>query len=246
MKIFNTPKSISTSLRASAWLLRYPDDSLRNALPAIRSALIEEAAMKPERMAEIDALIGALSMRDTFATESAYIDLFDRGRRTALHLFEHVHGDSRDRGPAMIDLLQTYAAAGLNPTHDELPDYLPMVLEYASTQPSTEARAFLREFTHILRIIFTALLNKNSAIANGYASVIAAIIELAGEKAERVPIAEEPALDEAWEEPEAFAGCSTQGQAKPGQGQPVHFMRTPSPKESASANAAAAREGAIV
>ena len=67
----------------------------------------------------------------------------DRGRATSLHLFEHVHGDSRDRGPAMIDLAQTYEAAGLYLAEGELPDYLPVVLQYASTQPPAQARAFL-------------------------------------------------------------------------------------------------------
>ncbi|MET5021328.1 nitrate reductase molybdenum cofactor assembly chaperone, partial [Burkholderia pseudomallei] len=76
--------------------------------------------------------------------------LFDRGRSTSLHLFEHVHGDSRDRGPAMIDLAQTYEKAGLHLGPAELPDYLPVVLEFASTQPPKEARAFLAEMTHIL------------------------------------------------------------------------------------------------
>ncbi|MCP2937330.1 nitrate reductase molybdenum cofactor assembly chaperone, partial [Salmonella enterica subsp. enterica serovar Typhimurium] len=82
--------------------------------------------------------------------EAAYVELFDRGRSTSLHLFEHVHGDSRDRGPAMIDLAQTYEKAGLYLAEGELPDYLPVVLEFVSTQPAREARAFLGEMTHIL------------------------------------------------------------------------------------------------
>ncbi len=245
MNPFTQPKSISTSLRAIAWLLRYPDDALRDCLPSIRSALHEEGSLKNDRLQEIDALVTALATRGSFAAESAYIDLFDRGRRAALHLFEHVHGDSRDRGPAMIDIVQTYAAAGLNPTDDELPDYLPMVLEYASTQPSAEARTFLREFTHILRAIFSALLDKKNAFGNGYASAIAAIIELAGERAERVQIAPETPIDEAWEEPEAFGGCSSAGQAKPGQPQTVHFVPTTRNKDIATTSKAASHEGAI-
>lgn len=243
MNLFTQPKSISTSLRAIAWLLRYPDDALRDCLPSIRNALHQEGSLKNDRLQEVDALVTALSARGSFKAESAYIDLFDRGRRAALHLFEHVHGDSRDRGPAMIDLLQTYAAAGLNPTDDELPDYLPMVLEYASTQPSSDARAFLREFTHILRAIFSALLDKRNGFGNGYASAIAAIIELAGERVERVQIAPETPIDEAWEEPEAFGGCSSAGQAKPGRAQPVHFVHAPRNKDIAAASTAVSHEG---
>ena len=153
--------------------------------------------------------------------EAHYVETFDRGRGTALHLFEHVHGDSRDRGPAMIDLLQTYEQAGLYLAPGELPDHLTVVLEYASTQPPAQARAFLRELTHILQAIFSALLRRESP----YASVLAAVLELAGEKAQAVKIPDEPTLDESWEEPAAFGGCSTQGQASPGQPQPIQIVR---------------------
>ena len=94
---------------------------------------------------------------DRLAAEADYVELFDRGRATSLHLFEHVHGDSRDRGPAMIDLAQTYEKAGLFLAPGEMPDYLPVVLEYASTQPPAEARAFLGEMAHIFNAIFSAL-----------------------------------------------------------------------------------------
>jgi len=85
-----------------------------------------------------------LSSGDPLDTEAIYVQLFDCGRATSLHLFEHVHGDSRDRGPAMIDLAQTYDKAGLYLAPGELPDNLPVVLEFVSTQPPREARAFLR------------------------------------------------------------------------------------------------------
>jgi nitrate reductase molybdenum cofactor assembly chaperone NarJ/NarW len=83
--------------------------------------------------------------------EARYVETFDRGRATSLHLFEHVHGDSRDRGPAMIDLVQTYEKAGLYLGPEELPDHLCVVLEFASTQPPALARAFLGEMAHILQ-----------------------------------------------------------------------------------------------
>jgi nitrate reductase delta subunit len=132
-----------------------------------------------------------------------------------------VHGDSRDRGPAMIDLGQTYEKAGLVLTEGELPDYLPAVLEFVSTQPAREARAFLAEMAHIFNALFGALRQRDSA----YASVLGALLELAGEKAQPVaPAAEEP-LDESWAEPPVFGGCSTKGQARPGQAQPIHLVR---------------------
>jgi nitrate reductase delta subunit len=149
------------------------------------------------------------------------VELFDRGRATSLHLFEHVHGDSRDRGPAMIDLAQTYEKAGLYLAPGELPDYLPAVLEFVSTQPATEARAFLDEMSHIFNSLFNALQGR----ASPYASVLGALLELAGEKAQPVKIAAEQPLDESWIEPRVFDGCSSQGQARPGQPQPIHLVR---------------------
>jgi nitrate reductase delta subunit len=209
------------TLRALAWLLRYPDDRLRAAAADLRIALHAEGALGAARLAELDALIRKLTTDPALRTEADYVELFDRSRRTALHLFEHVHGDSRDRGPAMIDLAQTYERTGLLLAPGELPDYLPVVLEFASTQPPVPAREFLRETAHILRTIMSALLDRGSP----YASVLAAVLDLAGERAERVPIAAEPALDESWAEPEAFSGCASAGQSRPGEPQPVHIVR---------------------
>src|SRR4029078_2389354 len=98
-----------------------------------------------------------VGLADPLDSEAAYVELFDRGRATSLHLFEHVHGDSRDRGPAMVDLCAMYEKAVLLRAPGELPDYLPVVLEFASTQPAREARAFLGEIAHILAAIFGAL-----------------------------------------------------------------------------------------
>ena len=112
------------------------------------------------------------------------MDNFDRGRQTSLHLFEHVHGNSRDRGPALIDLMQTYEKAGLQFNADELPDHLPVVLEFASTQPPEVAKEFLGEMAHILNALFSALVARNSP----YASVIAAVLEVSGQRVQSVAL----------------------------------------------------------
>ncbi len=223
-------RNAGMSMRALARLLSYPDAALREGLPELRDALHREAALSRSRLAEIDLLIAQLGTQDPLEVEARYVDCFDRGRATSLHLFEHVHGDSRDRGPAMIDLSRTYASAGLLLGESELPDYLPVVLEFASTQPPEQARAFLGETTHILNAIFSALLQR----ASPYASLLGAAIELAGEKAQAVPVAPEPPLDESWAEPQAFDGCSTRGQAGPSQASPIRIVR----KENASQGAA--------
>ena len=213
--------SASLSLRVLARLLSYPDAELRCHLSAMRDALHAERAITAGRLAEIDVLMDSLAGGDPIDTEAAYVQLFDRGRATSLHLFEHVHGDSRDRGPAMIDLAQTYDQAGLYLAPGELPDYLPVVLEFVSTQPPPEARAFLGEMTHILNALFGALRERQST----YASVIGALLELAGEKAKPVKVAPEEPLDASWTEPPAFDGCSPKGQARPGEPQPIRIVR---------------------
>jgi nitrate reductase delta subunit len=212
------------TLRVLAHLLRYPDAELRAHLDELADALQLEAAVSGQRLTELLSLIRRLQTIDALQSESEYVELFDRGRSTALHLFEHVHGDSRDRGPAMIDLIQTYEQAGLYLDPEELPDHLPVLLEFASTQPPQQAREFLAETAHIVRKIFSALRKCESP----YASVLAAVLELAGEKAETVPVPAEPSMDESWAEPEVFGGCSTEGQARPGQPQPVRIVKNAS------------------
>ncbi|MEO7151358.1 MAG: nitrate reductase molybdenum cofactor assembly chaperone [Burkholderiaceae bacterium] len=221
MPFLNRPGPMAVTLRVLAALLGYPDERLRGHLPEMRALLRGERVLTPSRLAELDALMDRLQRADALDAQADYVELFDRGRSTSLHLFEHVHGDSRDRGPAMIDLGQTYATAGLNLAEGELPDYLPAVLEFVSTQPPREARAFLGEMAHIFNAIFGALQGRDTA----YASVLGALIELAGEKARPVTPPAEPPLDESWAEPVVFDGCSTQGQARPGQPQPIRIVR---------------------
>jgi nitrate reductase molybdenum cofactor assembly chaperone NarJ/NarW len=223
MMLFYSIKSYTYTIRLLAALLRYPDAELRGWLPQMKEVLNQEQALSPARQAEITGLIHRLMHQDALDVESNYVQLFDHSRAASLHLFEHVHGDSRERGPALIDLAQTYEKAGLYLAPGELPDYLPVVLEFASTQPPHAARAFLSEIAHILCAIFSALQQRDSA----YASVIGALLELAGEKAQAVKLAPEEALDESWAEPPVFGGCSSKGQSKPGQPQPVHIIRNP-------------------
>ena len=214
-------KPMRYTLRALARLLSYPDDQLRSEFDALVGAIDEEGALPAARRTELRGLITGLQRQDPLEVQARYVETFDRGRATSLHLFEHVHGDSRDRGPAMIDLAQTYEKAGLFLAPEELPDHLCVVLEFASTQPPALAKAFLGEVAHILNAIFSALLKRESP----YAAVIAAVLELAGQKAQAVAIPVEESLDDSWAEPEAFDGCSTRGQNRPGEAQPIHIVR---------------------
>ena len=219
------------SLRALALMLGYPDAALRTNLPQLIEAIDAEGIVPAARRLELRALASELARMDPMEVEARYVETFDRGRATSLHLFEHVHGDSRDRGPAMVDLAQTYEKAGLLMGPDELPDHLCVVLEFASTQPPKLASDFLGEMEHILTAIFSALLKRESP----YATIVAAVLELAGQKVQAVPVVADEAMDEAWVEPMAFDGCSTKGQAKPGDPQPIHFVRKSAPTQGATA-----------
>lgn len=233
------------AVRALAYLLRYPDDEWRGHLGEVWNALRGSNALGRDRLAEIASLVEAMLAAEALEAEAEYVDLFDRGRGTALHLFEHVHGDSRERGPAMLDLIATYEQAGLALRTDELPDHLTVLLEYASTQPRDAAIALLGEVAHILQRIYGAVKRRGSA----YAAVIGALLDLSGacamasgQAAEPEP---EPDLDAAWEEPAAFDGCANQGQhgqsgrQGAGQAQPVHLVRRAPAADSHAAPSAA-------
>ncbi len=216
------PQAMAKTLRVLARLLSYPDPAVRGHLSEMRNALHAEHALGDARLAELDAFITSIERQSAIDAEADYVQLFDSGRRTSLQLFEHVHGDSRDRGPAMIDLAQTYEKAGLYLAEGEMPDHLTVALEYASTQPPADACAFLGETSHILNVIFNALEKRGSR----YASMLGALLDLAGEKARAVNVPDEEPIDETWAEPAAFDGCSSQGQARPAQPQPIHIVRS--------------------
>ncbi len=220
---------MTITFKALAALLTYPTAELLAALPEIRAAIDAEPRLKRRERAELDALIDELAASDPIDAQERYVGLFDRGRTTSLHLFEHVHGESRDRGQAMVDLMSVYARAGLALAGNELPDYLPAMLEFLSLQPFEVALDMLGDSAHLVRKVGDAL----SAQGSRYAAAFAALLALCGEKGlsaappVRVP---EKSLDEEWiEEPVLFGpagapgGC---GGAAPATSV-VHFMSRP-------------------
>ena len=130
--------------RALAAILSYPEQELLDALPELRRAI------EGEGIAALPELEG-LFADGLLAAQERYVALFDRSKALSLHLFEHVHGDSRDRGQAMVDLAGVYAERGVEPAQGELPDYLPAFLEFLSLLPPEEARAMLADAADILR-----------------------------------------------------------------------------------------------
>jgi nitrate reductase delta subunit len=204
--------------RAFGALLSYPTEELQAVAREISGIFAEERIVPDARLAAIDALIEELAATDIYELQEHYFDLFDRSRSLSLHLFEHVHGESRDRGQAMADLITLYASHDLQVTVGELPDFLPLFLEFLSLVPDADARALLAEPAGILR----ALADRLALRHTGYAGVMAVLAELAN-----APLAgtsaipdEDPndlaALDASWEETvvrfgpgETADGCGT-------------------------------------
>lgn len=205
----------SLLLRALSALLTYPDTELRAALPEITEAIGHTRAVKRAHRDALLRLIDDIAGRDELDAQGRYVDLFDRGRRTSLNLFEHVHGDGRKRGPAMLDLRQRYVDAGMEPFGDDLPDHLPRILEYLSCQNRREIRDTLGEIAHIVRKLGNTLLKRHSP----YAAVMAALLAIAGEKGLDTNAAVPPPddFDRTWEEKPAFAPPEPKRAASPGQ-----------------------------
>ncbi|PWC28781.1 nitrate reductase molybdenum cofactor assembly chaperone [Teichococcus aestuarii] len=209
---------MARTYRALAALLSYPTEAMRAAVPEIAAALEAEAMLSEASRTALAALLRDFAAQDIYALQERYVDLFDRGRAVSLHLFEHVHGESRDRGQAMADLIGLYAQHGLEMAPGELPDFLPLFLEFLSLLPEAEAQALLAEPAAILR----ALAGRLAARDAGYAAVMEAVATLArapATGASAIPD-EDPddlaALDAAWEEAavrfgpgEALDGCGT-------------------------------------
>jgi nitrate reductase delta subunit len=208
----------SAGLRALAVLLDYPTEQTADALAEIEIALGGDAAA----LAPLLELIGG----DLLDAQEAYVATFDRGRRTSLNLFEHVHGESRDRGQAMVDLLRVYEQAGLQLAVHQLPDYLPVFLEYVALLEPAAAEAHLNEVAPILLDIGAGLARRGSP----WCAAIELILAAAG--AEPLDPAlddadddESPAaLDAAWESAPAFDGCSSGATAGSAE-QTIHLVR---------------------
>ena len=162
------------TLRALAALLCYPTKDLIGATNEIRTALDREALLpKAERQA-LERLIGELESGDLYDLQERYGLLFDRTRSLSLHLFEHVHGESRDRGQAMVDLLKLYEESGYSPVASELPDFLPLFLEYASTQAPKAAIELVGQPANVIAALRERLAKRSSS----YEAVMAALLAL--------------------------------------------------------------------
>ena len=212
--------TLDRSLKALSLLLSYPTRELQHAMPEIGGVLASDTRLTAAARRALRPLVGELGGRDIYDLQETYVALFDRSRTLSLNLFEHVHGESRDRGGAMVSLLETYRDAGFDPVTSELPDHLPVLLEFLATRPFAEAQDTLADAGHILEALKTRLERRESP----YAPVFAALLQMSGAKIDKEAVAElleEPeidpndfeALDKVWEEsevrfgPDPNAGC---------------------------------------
>ena len=184
------------TLKLLAVLLSYPSAELVTALPEIARRLCAESALRGATQDALAGLLAELNREDLLDLQERYVAQFDSGRQTSLHLFEHVHGDSRDRGQAMVDLNALYRKSGFVIKRSELPDYLPAVLEYLATRPAEEVHELLEDCVHILRAIGERLI----ACGSPYAGVIAALLDLHG--AAPLAAAKSAAKVQAWQAPD--------------------------------------------
>ncbi|HUU24791.1 MAG TPA: nitrate reductase molybdenum cofactor assembly chaperone [Methyloceanibacter sp.] len=167
---------MSKTFKALSALLSYPDEDLQKAAPELRAVIEEEALLPPENRRVLDTLIEDIATGDVYDLQERYVELFDRTRSLSLHLFEHVYGESRDRGQAMIELKALYEQNGLYLSASELPDYLPVFLEFLSMRPLEEARAQLSQPAHVL----TAIAERLHKRATPYAAAFQALVAIAG------------------------------------------------------------------
>jgi nitrate reductase delta subunit len=209
--------TMTITYKALSALLAYPSADLVAALPEIVALVEREPRLGRRDREALAALAAELHAADLLDAQEAYVALFDRGRATSLHLFEHVHGDSRERGQAMVDLKEIYARNGFVLSANELPDFLPAVFEYLGERPEAEAKDMLGDCAHILRAVGEALRDRCS----GYAAVLAAALAMVGEpglaarRPDKPPV-KEKAIDEEWvDEPVIFGPAGAPGCGAP-------------------------------
>jgi len=203
---------MSRTFKALSLLLTYPNAELKEAGRELASAIAAEGLVPAAERQALARLIEEIATGDLYDLQETYVLLFDRTRSLSLHLFEHVHGESRDRGQAMIDLKSMYEQGGLEIDAAELPDFLPLFLEFLSTLPRSRACELLAQPAHVLSALAERLRKRGSA----YEAVFRALVCLSCAQPSSEEIAavlREPdieptdfaALDAAWEdEPVSF------------------------------------------
>lgn len=205
--------------RIVAALLEYPDAWLRAALPEIAQAVHDDrSSMSVEERAALTVFVGRLMVGEPLTLEESYARTFDLTPENSLHLTHHLIGEDRNRGPALVDLGEFYKLHGLAISRNELPDYLPLMLEFVSTLDAAAGLRFLSRWNKVLRQL-AANLGEDE---NGYGALIR-LVEGRGRSAadedDAEPVAArprtDPCLDDADFEPPVTWTTPTAGSACP-------------------------------
>lgn len=197
------------TFKALGILLWYPNEEWIAGATELCELIEQETLVNNDQVPALRALVEQLRQADLLDLQEDYVDTFDRVRSLSLHLFEHVHGDSRDRGQAMVDLAERYKEQSFGLAASELPDYLPVFLEYLSMLPKEQALEELAETGHILSALGKRLTERGSP----YSVVLDTLTLLAGKTPDQVTRKEPVALsfeqiDKEWEEkPINFLGA---------------------------------------
>ncbi len=206
------------TIKALGVLLLYPEDAIIEALYELRQVIEKEPLLSPEQTAAVVHCIEAMRSQGLLDLQEQYVQLFDNSPKHALYLFQHLYGDSPDRGPAMADLIEMYRDHGYQPMANDLPDYLPLYCEFAAQFEEQEARALLGRALPVLELIALRLEQQGSA----YSGVFSALGSLAIADEETEAVAQllkvqarnsktEQTLDEAWQErPVSFTAAGEQ------------------------------------
>ncbi len=224
------------TLKVLSALLTYPTEELQAAIPEMRAALAAEGRLPQRQRDQLGRFMQEIATRDLYDLQERYVLLFDRTRSLSLNLFEHVHGESRDRGQAMVDLKALYEHHGLAIRANELPDHLPLFLEFLSEIPETEARGLLAETAHILEAIRQRLKKRETPYAAIFSAALALtrgapkndIVEtlLAAPDDDPNNLAK---LDAAWEEEEVTFGPAATQCGKDGLAVKLRAAQRPAP-----------------
>lgn len=217
-------------------LLTYPTAELQGAIGDMQDAIGREGVLTGQARRALNPLFEEIARGDLYDLQERYVLLFDRTRSLSLHLFEHVHGESRDRGQAMIDLQNLYGDKGLEIGASELPDFVPLFLEFLSTQPRAEAYDLLGQPAHIFAALAERLRKRKSA----YEAVFRALVALARDKPNGEVVAamlqgpdpeadDLAALDAAWEDEPVRFGPGTGDTCKDSLIERVRAGRRPAP-----------------
>lgn len=204
-------------LKLIGTLLDYPQDALWEHREELLDAARDPALGAARRQA-LHAFVAQLLDTDPLQAQERWLELFDRGRSMSLLLFEHIHGESRDRGQAMVDLIDTYRRHGFELSARELPDYLPLVLEYLAQRPVDEARDWLQHIAHIVGLLAARAAERGSSYAVPLETLIefaqgAVDLDALRHRARQEPRDDTPeVMDQLWEEEAVRFGAEAPAQ----------------------------------